>query len=661
MSIRDNCLYIIIGVALLFLCSCAPKPELEWMPGIESVSAEVAENKCILTAEASSDLAEGYVCGFFYGKDKDNMYRVQASPDGKKFNCIIDPLDYDAEYLYKAYVSNGRNEICSSFGHFRTFTVEQSDNSMILPFHTKEVGRLSSKFTFEVGGDADFFVVVPKEVDWLRCGTNGRACIVFVETNFTKYPRSCEILFRNLSDNKEDILVVYQKAADASDTNLPSNDIVLPPVAVHTWMTLLMDLDISVTSLDDDSAESEWLSCGSVTNTPYGYSEVFFGTEENTADEDRTASFVVSYDGYDSVITVTQKGRNAVIEFEDPFVEIVLVDAFDLDADGRLSYAEAAQLINPDANKIDFSGLDIRSFEELRFFSEFWFLQSPSFAGTNIERIRFPYRLSGLGDGMFENCTELKEIELNCISVGDRTFRGCTGLKNIRAEVSGKNAFEGCTALESVEQQWAGVPDQAFLNCTSLKTFDFRIRLMSESNVGYEAFRGCKSLPEISIPDMIEAIDDRAFYNCSSLSAVYMERVDPPVLGDGVFEGTSPDLKIYVRPESLSKYQAAWPLMADRIVALDREENDSIILPFHYISLESWETEFAIEIGGDAEFQVEIVPSSSGPWACRRDGRKCIFTFPENNIYSEFRRTAVFRNLHNGQREVLSICQHGPC
>ena len=647
-----------IGIAILCLFSCAPKPEIEWVPEIESISAEVKDNTCELTAFVSVELADGYDCGFLYGENEDRMQRIQAKPEGEKFKYIIESLDYDTEYIYRAYVSNGRNEIFSDVGHFRTVAAEQAENSMILPFHSKEVGRLSSRFTFEVGGNADFSVAVPEDVDWLRCGVNGRICVVFVETNDTEFSRSCGIVFSNLFDNQIDTLMVCQQAADASETNLPYNDVVLPPVEVHTWMTLLMDPDINVCPLDDGSAEADWLSCGSVTNTPYGYSEVFFRAEENTADEDRTARFIVSYDGYDSVITVTQKAANAVIEFEDPFVGIVLVDAFDQDGDGRLSYAEAARLTINDAEKIDFSGLEVKSFEELRYFTEFWYLQSPSFAGSKIERVRFPYRLSGLGAGLFENCTELKEIELNCIGVGNHTFRGCTGLKNIRAEISGENAFDGCTALETVQQQYAGVARQAFLNCISLNSFEFRLKYMSDGYIGYEAFRGCSSLPEISISDVIEAIDDRAFYDCSSLTAVYMESFEPPTLGENVFTGTSPDLKIYVRPESLVKYQTAWPLVADRIIALDPDGNvaDSIVLPFHHISLESWETEFSVEVGGSAEFEVEIVANSTSvPVRCTREDRRCTFRLEENNTWEEYRCAAVFSNLDNEQREILYI------
>ena len=666
MSQRARFIYEIvsIGIALLCLLSCAPKPELEWVPQIKSVSAKVSDNTCVLTAEVSADLTDGCACGFFYGKNEDNMRRLQVSLDGKKFNLTLESLDYETEYVYMAYVNNGRNEIYSYKKHFRTLSPKQAENSMILPFHSKEVGRLSSKFTFEVGGNADFSVAVPEDVDWLRCGASGRTCIVFVETNNSESHRSCGIVFTNLCDGKKDTLTVSQQAAEALETNLPHTDVVLPPREVYTYMTLLLDPDINVTPLGDASTEASWLRCQSNYNIAYGYSEVSFRAEENMSDEDRTARFIVSYYGHDNVITVTQKACNAVIEFEDPLVEIVLVDAFDMDGDGKLSYAEAAQIGIDDVKKIDFFGLDIRSFEELRYFTEIWHLGAPSFAGSKIEHVRFPYRLSfiaaGLGTGLFENCTELKEIELNCIDVGTNMFRGCTGLKKIRAIVSGENAFAGCTGLETVEQQFSGVASQAFLNCTSLRTFEFRIKEVKESHIGYEAFRGCSSLPEISIPDVVGTIGDRAFYDCSSLTAVYMERFDPPIIGEDVFTGTNTDLKIYVHPESLSKYQDAWPSVAEKITAHDYggSEADSMVLPFHYISLNSWETEFFVEVGGNAEFDLDItIWDTSIPLTCRRDGRKCIFSLLENTTRYHRKWAVVFKNLHNGQREVLNVYQ----
>ena len=39
------------------------------------------------------------------------MQRMQARGEGNMFNIVLDSLEYENEYLYSAYVSNGRNEI----------------------------------------------------------------------------------------------------------------------------------------------------------------------------------------------------------------------------------------------------------------------------------------------------------------------------------------------------------------------------------------------------------------------------------------------------------------------------------------------------------------------------------------------------------------------
>ena len=163
MSQRARFIYEIvsIGIALLCLLSCAPKPELEWVPQIKSVSAKVSDNTCVLTAEISADLTDGCACGFFYGKTQDNMRRLQVSPDGKKFNLTLESLDYETEYFYKAYVSNGRNEISSDLRHFRTLKEKEVPRTMTLPFNTIEVEPEETEFVLEVGGDAEFTVNIP--------------------------------------------------------------------------------------------------------------------------------------------------------------------------------------------------------------------------------------------------------------------------------------------------------------------------------------------------------------------------------------------------------------------------------------------------------------------------------------------------------------------
>ena len=169
--------------------------------------------------------------------------------------------------------------------------------------------------------------------------------------------------------------------------------------------------------------------------------------------------------------------------------------------------------------------------------------------------------------GAFMNCTELKDVDLASITVGHEAFKGCTGLKNVTALIYSESVFEDCTGLETVVQQYSGVPDYTFRNCTSLRSFEFSICKISDycDFIGEEAFRGCLNLPEITITDDIRKLRDRAFYGCSSLKHVFMKSLTPPALGKDVFTGTHPSLEIYVAPESVDAYKAAWPSLASRI------------------------------------------------------------------------------------------------
>jgi uncharacterized protein (TIGR02145 family) len=214
MPSHSSFIYKIIGIGVMFLCllSCAPKPELEWIPEIKSVSAKVTDNTCVLTAETSAELAGGYDCGFLYGKTKDNMRRVKASAEGKKFNFILESLDYDTDYVYRAYVSNGRNEICSEVSYFRILKEKETPKSMTLPFNTIEVGAKESEFLVDVGGEADFTVNIPDTVAWVFYRRDNRTCRFQVKANPETDDRRCDVVSTNLSDNQSDTLSVVQAA-----------------------------------------------------------------------------------------------------------------------------------------------------------------------------------------------------------------------------------------------------------------------------------------------------------------------------------------------------------------------------------------------------------------------------------------------------------------
>lgn len=561
MSQRARFIYKIvsIGIALLCLLSCAPKPEIEWVPQIKSVSAKVSGNTCVLTAEVSADLTDGYACGFFYGKDEDSMQRVQARVEDKKFICTLESLDYETDYFYKAYVSNGRNEISSDLRQFQTFKEIEPPKTMTLPFNTIEVDPEETEFTLQVGGDADFTVNIPEDVSWIYVRSEGRECRFRVIANTGNSGRRSDIVFTNLFDNQSDTLTVVQ-AAKVNQDNLPAyrKDV---PYTASNLSVLLPEASLGeIRFALDGSQHTHWVRWLMTDQSDRTRLDFFF--EENPAPNERKCNLIITYCGTDYFLEIVQKSWNGNIDFEDLLVKKICVDAFDIDMDGELGYYEAA--MQKTIHNLDFSGMDIRSFDEFQWFVNVRGIADMVFYGSRIKSIVFPNSFTNLNGQVFENCTELEDIDLSDIAVLC-SFKGCTSLENVRTRIDGCSSFEDCTSLETAVQQSTGVPEYALKNCRSLRSFEFDIAYNCIHYIGEEAFRGCISLPEITIPEDIREIQNKAFYGCSSLSSISMEPLDPPALGEKVFDGTNPDLKIYVPLESVELYKTAWPSMAERI------------------------------------------------------------------------------------------------
>ena len=603
---------VFMGIVSLWMLSCAPQPELEWVPEIKLISAKVSENTCELTAVVSDVMSDEYDYGFMYGEDEDSMQMLLAQLDDKIFRSSLASLDYDTEYVYKAYVSNGRNEICSDIGYFRTDPMKDDGGSddggsddggsddggsddggsdeggseeggseeggseneeecvIILPFHDITVKSWEKEFIMEVGGDAEFVVNIPSEAYWLQCRRSKRTCIFQLpSSNRTMSDLSCKVVFRNLRTDQTDTLTVCQSAISSDKGHLPFNEVEL--LTGSTTFSMHLPNKHSVWAfnyMQGEESAKEWLRWS------YNYSDdqsminVFFRVAENTTDQERSCRVIVTYDGRESLLVITQKKWNSVVELEDPGVRKVCVDAFDLDGDGNLTCYEISEIPHDGMNYLDFSGVDIRSFDEFRWFTNVSLISQPVFAGTRLESIIFPEDIY-LQNGVFQNCTELKSVDLRSAIVADEAFRGCTGLKEVQTVVLGNSAFDGCSGLETVVQMYSEVPSFAFRKCASLRSFEFDItHVLSETTrhiIGEQAFRGCISLPEITVPYLTTEIHDRAFYGCSSLSTVYMDPLVPPTLGEDVFAGTSSELKIFVPSESVGLYKESWPSLADRI------------------------------------------------------------------------------------------------
>lgn len=164
--------------------------------------------------------------------------------------------------------------------------------------------------------------------------------------------------------------------------------------------------------------------------------------------------------------------------------------------------------------------------------------------GKSTKELALPESVNGvtitaIGDGLFENCTNLQSVSFpknsSYVRIGERAFAGCTSLKSFKFSNSvteiDKEAFSGCTSLTSAQlsSETKTIGEGAFKNCEKLSSV---VALRVES-IGKEAFSGCRSLVSFSVPATVEEIGEKAFYNCYGMSSLAFrtEEVDGVLVG----------------------------------------------------------------------------------------------------------------------------------
>lgn len=130
------------------------------------------------------------------------------------------------------------------------------------------------------------------------------------------------------------------------------------------------------------------------------------------------------------------------IVFVDPAVKTKLVNAFDANSDGELSYGEAAA-VTSDQMAHFFENSGITSFDEFKYFRGLTSVPEDCFKGcTNLTSIIIPTAVQSLEAGAFDGCSSLEDLffkeSLN--NVASRALAGCTGLKSLK--------FYSCPALD---------------------------------------------------------------------------------------------------------------------------------------------------------------------------------------------------------------------
>lgn len=184
-----------------------------------------------------------------------------------------------------------------------------------------------------------------------------------------------------------------------------------------------------------------------------------------------------------------------------------------------------------------------------------------------------------IGDYAFGDCKSLTALIIpnSVTTIGEEAFEGCDnltsiivgkGLKNVS-----KSSFSGCTKLntvtmfcETIGQWFVGSPIKELHLEEGVKV------------IGERAFRGCKNITSIDLPQSITRIETRAFSKIDNLTDVTCRTILVPEAYRSAFEDSYPEyVTLHIPAESIEAYRTAEPWKYFKTIVAIEDELDGIV------------------------------------------------------------------------------------
>ena len=160
---------------------------------------------------------------------------------------------------------------------------------------------------------------------------------------------------------------------------------------------------------------------------------------------------------------------------------------------------------------------------------------------SNILSVALPQNLRDLDDYCFQNCISLQNITIpdKVTNISQYCFNGCTSLSKVVLSKNltniNKYAFQNCTGLYDLvisnDAEITTIGEGAFNN-SNISNITLPNKLQT---IGNKAFQNCIKLSSINIPSDCTSIGEYAFQSCTSLANIVIDENAKYTLGSYAF------------------------------------------------------------------------------------------------------------------------------
>ena len=260
--------------------------------------------------------------------------------------------------------------------------------------------------------------------------------------------------------------------------------------------------------------------------------------------------------GWDFFTVVSESSMEdydaSIITFVDPLVKSLAVEAWDLNGDKQLSYDEAAAATT--LGNI-FTGKEINTFNELRFFTSLTEINDNAFKNTSLKEVTMPEGITRIGNSAFQGTAISRWNTLPGLTeIGDSAFAYNTGFTSLTISANiislGTGAFKGCPNLKNINVQEDNENYSSKSGVLYNKLGNHLIQYPAAKEGAYEiadgvdiicedAFCSAVNLTSVIIPLSVSNIQAYAFHGCTSLNEVTVAWHEPLEIEASVFEGVN--------------------------------------------------------------------------------------------------------------------------